>query len=435
MATDMKRIAELVKSNPEYKLQTLVHLINKETLLEVHKRSNKNKATGIDQITKEAYGKDLENNIGKLLVRMKNQGYQPMAVRRTYIPKIGSDKLRPLGIPAYEDKLVQGVMKQILETIYEPIFLDCSYGFRPGRSQHKALKALNENIVRTKTNYIVDVDIKGFFDNVDHDWMMKFLGERIVDNNFLRIVKRFLKAGIMEEGKYYDTEKGTPQGGIISPVLANIYLHYVIDLWFDKVVKGRCIGDSSLIRYADDVVCCFEKKIEAEHFLIALKERLKKFGLEVSEEKTKLIEFGRFARENRRKRDEKPPDTFDFLGFTHICGKSKKGKFVVKMITSKKKLKAKRSEMVEWLRRNMHNKLKDIIDKLNIKLRGHYGYYGISGNYNQINKFRFFVMDRLFWILNKRGQKRKYTWEAFNRVIIGKLPILSPKIYVKLYSI
>ncbi len=435
MATDLKRIAELVKNKPEYKLQTLAHLINKESLIDSHQRMEKNKATGIDEITKDEYNKKLEKNIEELVAKMKRQAYKPMPVKRTYIPKQGSDKLRPLGIPAYEDKIVQDVIRQILEVIYEPIFLDLSYGFRPGRNQHDAIRALNDKIVFTKTKYIVDVDIKGFFDNVDHEWMMKCLEERIADPNFLRLINRFLKSGIMEEGNYQETDKGTPQGGIISPILANIYLHYVLDLWFEKAVKKRTRGDASMIRYADDLVCCFQYKREAEEFLAALKERLKKFGLEIAEEKTKIIEFGRFAREDRKKRREGPPDNFDFLGFTHICAKSRNGNFIVKRITSKKKLKVKKAEISVWMRKNMHEPVKTLIDGINIKLNGHYRYYGITGNYTHMSKFRYYIIRRLFWTLNRRSQRRSYTWEEFNERILRKLPIKTPKIFVNVYSL
>ncbi len=434
MATELKRIAELVRNKPEYKLQTLAHLINKENLINSHKRMEKNKATGIDQVTKNEYDKNLESNIEGLIERMKSQAYKPMPARRVYIPKVASDSLRPLGIPAYEDKLVQDVMKQILEAIYEPIFLGMSYGFRPGRNQHEAIKALNNKIVCAKTRYIVDADIRGFFDNVDHEWMMKCLEVRIADPNCLRLIKRFLKSGTMEAGKYHNTDKGTPQGGIISPILANIYLHYVLDLWFEKIVKRVCVGDASMIRYADDFVCSFQHQHEAEKFLTSLKERLKKFGLEIAEEKTKVIEFGRFARKDREKRGEGPPDKFDFLGFTHICAKTQNGSFTVKRITSKKKDKAKKAEISEWLRKNMHKPVKTLIDEINIKLNGYYRYYGVTGNYIHLNKFRYYIIRRLFWTLNRRSQRRSYTWEEFNDRILKNLPIKTPKIFVYMYS-
>lgn len=406
MATGLGRIAELVKADPKQKLQTLVHLINKESLQESHKRLDGNKASGVDQVTKVEYDAELEKNLTGLVERMKRQGYKPQPAKRVYIPKIGSDKKRPLGLQSYEDKLVQNVIAQILNEIYEPEFLDFSYGFRPKRSCHNAVKVLGEMIVCHRTSYIVDADIKGFFDNVNHEWMMKFLEERIADPNLLRLIKRFLKAGIMEEGVYLETDKGTIQGGLISPILANIYLHYALDLWFEKVIKKRCRGEAQIVRYADDFVCCFESKYEAEEFYKVLIERLKKFGLEIEQSKTKIIEFGRFAERDRKKLGKEKPETFDFLGFTHMCGKTKTGKFTVIRITSKKKLKVKKQNVKSWLKENMHMKIKPFIEKLNQKLVGHYRYYGVSGNYTQLRKFREYIIELLYKVLNRRSQKR-----------------------------
>lgn len=434
MATGLERIAELVKTKPKEKLQTLVHIINAENIKESHKNMNGNKAVGVDEETKTEYDKKLDANVAELIQNMKKQAYKPQPARRVYIPKVGSDKKRPLGIPSYEDKLVQDVIAQILKVIYEPIFLDFSYGFRPKRSCHDAIKKLNDIIICNKTSYIVDADIKGFFDNVNHEWMMKFLEERISDPNLLRLIKRFLKAGIMEEGKYWDTDKGTPQGGIISPILANIYLHYALDLWFEKVVKKRCKGEANMVRYADDFVCCFQNKDDAEEFYKELIERLKKFGLEIEQSKTKIIEFGRYAEDSRKKRGEEKPETFDFLGFTHICGKSLKGKFIVKRITSKKKLKAKRQNVKAWLQENMHTKVKILIEKLNQKIVGHYRYYGISGNSLHMIKFRYYIIQQLYKILNRRSQKNRYTWEEFKVKILDKFPVKYPKIYVNMHG-
>jgi len=432
METELKRIAEIVSKKPEYKLQTITHIINVENLKESHRKMNGNKAVGVDDTTKAKYNENLEENLKQLIARMKRQEYKPQPSRRTYIPKDGSNKLRPLGIPAYEDKLVQDVIRQVLNTIYEPLFLNCSYGFRPKRNQHDAIKELN-TIIMAKTRYVVEVDIRGFFDNVDHEWMMKFLQERIEDPNFLRLIKRFLKAGIMEEGKYFDTEKGAAQGGSISPILSNIYLHYVLDLWFEKKIKKDSNGDAHMVRYADDFVCTFQIKKEAEEFLRNLRERLNKFGLEIAEEKTKILEFGRFAESNRKERGEGKPEKFDFLGFTHICGKTYKGNFRVERITSKKKLKVKRAVMRDWFKKEMHKPVDQIIKALNSKLVGHYRYYGISGNSQQINKFRYEAIRRLFWTLNRRSQKHSYTWDDYKIKILARMPIKPTKIYVNMY--
>lgn len=434
MATGLKRIAELLKEEPKRKIQTLVHIINMENLKESHKRLDGKKAVGYDKTTKLEYGKKLGENLKGLIERMKRQAYKPQPAKRVYIPKIGSDKLRPLGIPSYEDKLVQDVIAQMLTQIYEPEFLDFSYGFRPKRSCHGAIKALNSVIMTNKTSYVVDVDIKGFFDNVNHEWMMKFLGEKIADENLLRLIKRFLKAGVMEEGNYSDTDKGTPQGGLISPILANIYLHYVLDLWFEKTVKKYSKGEANMIRFADDFVCCFQRKEDAEEFYKALIKRLEKFGLEIEKSKSKIIEFGRYVIESRKKRGERKPETFDFLGFTHVCGKSLKGNFIVKRVTSKKKLTAKIKSSKKWLKENMHLNVKLLIEKLNVKLEGHYRYYGVTGNSNSISKFRYIIIGQLFRILNRRSQRNRYTWEDFDNKILKRFPVKLPKIHVNIYA-
>ncbi|KHO61816.1 DNA polymerase [Thermoanaerobacter sp. YS13] len=433
METELTRIAEVVAKHPRDKLQTLVHFINEETLKQQHKKMTGNKAPGIDKITKEEYGENLTENIENLMARMKRQAYKPQPVRRVYIPKEGSDKLRPLGIPAYEDKLVQGIMADILNIIYEPEFLDISYGFRPNKSGHDALRQLNNIIQEKKVSYIVDADIKGFFDNVDHEWMMKFLEHRIGDKNFLRIIKRFLIAGVMEEGKYYESDIGTPQGGHISPILANIYLHYVLDLWFEKRIKKACRGESYEIRYADDFVCCFQYKDDAEKFYKSLKKRLKEFELELAEEKTRIIEFGRFAEESRKRRGLGKPETFTFLGFTHYCSKSQNGKFRVKRKTSKKKFINKVAKMKKWLKENMHEPVNQLIKRLNIKLLGHYRYYGITDNSKSIGSFFYLTRRQLFKTLKRRSQKHRLNWDKYEKLLM-KFPLATPKIYVSIYS-
>jgi group II intron reverse transcriptase/maturase len=369
-------------------------------------------------VTKAEYGENLEENLRDLMARMRQFGYRPQPVRRTYIPKDGSDKRRPLGVPAYEDKLVQGAMADVLSAIYEPKFYNCSYGFRPNKSCHQALAALDEKLWGW-TNWVVDADIKSFFDTVDHDWLMRFLEHDIGDKNFLRYVKRFLKAGIMENGEYDDVDQGVPQGGLISPVCANAYLHYVVDMWFAKVIVRGSKGRAEMVRYADDVVFCFEREGDARGFYGALKERLKKFKLELSEEKSKIIWFGRNAGEKSGK--------FDFLGFTHIAGKSRKGTFCVKRTTSQKKLKTKRAVVKKWLWENMHTPIKTLVEKLNRKLQGHYNYYGIIGNYKAMACFRMYVLDRLKDTLSRRGASNDVTYEAFAK-LLQAYPVIMPKI-------
>jgi len=432
MATKLERIAEIVAKHPKQKLQTLIHYLNEDTLKDKHNQMQTNKAPGIDNITKKEYQENLDENIQNLIKRMKKQAYKPQPVRRVYIPKIGSDKLRPLGIPAYEDRLVQAVTADILNQIYEPEFLDCSYGFRPKRSCHDAIKALNAIIEHHKTSYIVDADIKGFFDNVNHEWMMKFLEHRIQDKNFLRLISRFLKSGIMEEGKYYESETGTPQGGLVSPILANVYLHYVLDLWFEYIVKKNLKGECYMVRFADDFVCCFQYEHEANKFYQALTARLKKFGLEIAQDKTRIIEFGRFAQERRKRKGLGKPETFTFLGFTHYCSKSRNGKFRVKRKTSAHKFRAKVVKIKQWLYNNMHTPTKELIKKLNIRLLGHYRYYGITDNSKSIRNFFYLARRQLFKTLKRRSQKNGLNWGIFE-LLLNVFPLATPKIYVSIY--
>lgn len=300
MYTKLDRIAEVARNNPKDKFTSLMHLVNKEMLTMCHYELSGNKATGVDKVTKDEYETNLEANIDDLIIRMKAFKYRPQPVRRVYIEKTGSDKKRPLGIPAYEDKIVQLAINKILKSIYEQDFMDNSFGFRENRSCHDALKILNVYLSEKTVNYVVDADIKGFFDNVDHKWMMKFLEHRIADKNLLRYIGRFLKTGIMEDGQFYKVYEGTPQGGIISPTLANIYLHYVLDIWFNNFIKKKCKGEAYIVRYADDFVCCFQYESEANDFYKELKDRLNKFNLQIAEDKTKILYFGKNAYYDRK---------------------------------------------------------------------------------------------------------------------------------------
>jgi group II intron reverse transcriptase/maturase len=416
---------EIAKQAARYgHVQNVMHLVNEKSLYSQHKRQVANKATGVDQMTKIQYGENVSENLRNLVARMRTFSYKPLPVKRVYIPKVGSDKLRPLGIPAYEDKLVQGAMAEVLNAVYETKFLDCSYGFRPNRSCHDAIKALNRQIMTGKVNWIVDADIKGFFDNVNHEWLIKFLEHDIKDKNFIRYVKRFLISGIMDKEQFIDSDKGTPQGGLISPVLANVYLHYVLDLWFEKAVKPQMKGEVRLIRYADDFVCCFQIEQEARNFFEMLKERLAKFGLEIAEDKSKIIRFGRFAKDNGSN------DTFDFLGFTHINSKTRDGRYKLHYCTSKAKMKAKKQAVSEWLRANMHERKEELVKKLNIKLAGHYRYYGITNNFKSLIKFLLYVSRRLYDTLKRRSQ-RFLGWKRYNKFLEYN-PLAQPKLYVSL---
>lgn len=343
MSNEIIRISNIARKYRQ--IDTVMYAINEENLKRSAIKMAGNKAVGIDKVTKKEYIEKLNSNIKDLIQRMKRMSYKPKAIRRTYIPKPGSDKKRPLGIPAFEDKIVQDLMSQILEAIYEPMFKEFSYGFRPRRSCHQAIAYLDKVLHREKVNYVVDLDIKGFFDNIDHEWLIKFIEYRIRDRVYIRYIKRFLKSGILEQGKLISAEKGTPQGGIISPILGNIYLHFVLDDWFEKVVERQTKGYAGMVRYADDSVACFQYKEEAEKYLRSVKKRLAKFGLEVSEEKTKILEFGRFAARERKKQGKRKPETFEFLGFTHYCSTGKNGQFRAKRKTSGKKFRAKVQEM------------------------------------------------------------------------------------------
>ena len=425
----------IAKANrTDRRVQNLASYINAETLRAIHKTMDKRKAYGIDKVTKEDYGQNLEENLENLVKRMKSGSYQPKPTRRVYIPKEAKGKMRPLGISCYEDKLVENAIAQILEQIYEPKFYDESFGFRPNRSCHQAVREIIEMVQYRKTDYVVEADIRGFFDNVDHDWLIKMLEHDIADRKFIEIITKFLKAGIMENGKCLDSERGTPQGNGASPVLANIYLHYVLDNWFDVVVKRQCRGECYLIRYADDFVCCFQNRHEAEVFRQRLEERFRKYGLELAEEKTKILEFGRFARQNRERRGEGKPNTFDFLGFTFYCGMDgRKQFFRCRVKTSRKKFRSKIKAMKEWIKRNRTKPLEWLFKMVNAKLRGHYQYYGVTDNTREVKNFLNRTRSLLFKWLNRRSQKRSYTWETFNNGLLRTFPLLEPKVKVSLF--
>lgn len=422
------------KAKIDGKVQNIASYINKETLMASHRQMDRNKAKGIDGVSKDEYAKNLEENIENLVKRMKSGSYKPNATRRMYIPKDGSKKMRPLGISCYEDKLIENVISKILTMIYEPKFYNESFGFRPNRNCHQAVRQLVENIQYHKVTHIVEADIKGFFDNVNHEWMIKFLEHNIADKRFIEIISKFLKAGIMENGKYLNSEKGTPQGNGASPVLANIYLHYVLDNWFDVMIKRKYKGEAYLVRYCDDFVCCFQYEWEAEKFYNELIERFKKFGLELALEKTKILEFGRFAKENRERRGEGKPETFDFLGFTFYCSKnSNKEYFRCKVKTSKKKLRSKVKSMKQWIKYNRTMPVKDLIKKINQKLRGHYQYYGVTDNTRSVKSFLNTTRYLLFKWLNRRSQKRSYNLDSFYNGLLRTFPLIEPKISVSLF--
>lgn len=342
-------------------------------------------------------------------------------------------KIRKLGIPTVVDKVVQLAMTKILKAIYESIFLDVSSGYRPGKDAHDCLKAINHMIMQKKVNWIIDADIKGFFDNIDHSWMIKCLEQRIKDPNFKSLILRFLKAGIMNENIKEETERGTPQGGIISPILANIYLHYILDLWLERQEKKKMTGYTQLTRYADDFIVGVQHQAEAKQILAALAERLKKFGLELSLEKTKIIEFGRFAKENKTKKGKRKPEAFNFLGFTHYCSTTQDGRFMVKVETSSKKLDKAIMGMKIWLKSIRNQKqLKEIWPVLKVKLQGHYNYYGVSGNLEGLKQYYEQTRRLLFKWTNRRSQKKSWDWKTFEKHLL-LYPIPKPKLTHAIY--
>ncbi len=431
--TKLESIAGKAQAERKYRFTALAHMLNVEYLTECYRELKRGKATGEDGQTVEEYGKNLEKNLEELVGRMKAKHYRPQPVRRVYIPK-DEKRLRPIGIPAVEDKIVQIGMKKILEAVYEGEFLEASYGFRRGRGCHMALKALDKSIMTRAVNHVVEVDIKEFFDHVEHHWMMKCLEQRIADPSFLRLIGRFLKAGIMEEGEYRETEQGTPQGGNLSPMLSNIYLHYVLDIWFEKVLKKELVGYAEENRYADDFVICVQKKEDAEYIVEALRERMGKFGMSMAEEKTRVVAFGRYAEENAKRKGRKP-ETFEYLGFTHYCGRTRQGKFKVGRRTSRKKFRAKMKEMNGWLRA-VRNAV-GIADWWKIcvaKLVGHYRYYGVSGNYKSVSQFHWKTLELVYKWVNRRSQKKSFSRQRFTEYL-EQHPIPRPRIYQNFYAV
>ena len=414
MATDLTRISEKARAEPELVFTTLYHHIcDVDNLRACYDALKPHKAVGEDGVTKAKYGENLEANLQDLSARLKRMGYRPGPKRRSYIPKAGSAKGRPLGISNCEDKIVETATKRTLEPIYEPVFEDSSHGYRPECSQHKCLDALGRTIQQKKVSYIVEADVQSFFDKVNWDWMIKFLRHRIGDERVIRLIIRMLKSGIMEDGLVHATEEGTPQGSILSPLLSNIYLHYVLDLWFSKRVHRHCRGEAFYFRFADDFLACFQYKDDATRFRQELGERLEAFGLKLAEDKTHCIEFGRYARENARKQGGKPKE-FTFLGFTHYCGKTKEGYFKVKRRTSRKKLAQSLSKFKDWAKKSRSVLSKgEMIRAARIRVIGHLGYYAITDNAQRCSDYVYRATHILFKWLNRKSQRKAYTRVQF----------------------
>lgn len=432
MSTKVTRINQIASEKPNEVFTSIYHLINFELLKECFDELDGSKATGLDKVTKEEYRSKLDDNLNNLVEKLKTKSYRPSPARKVNIPK-ANGKLRGLAIANFEDKIVQLAVKKLVEAIFEPKFTQNMFGFRPNKSCHDALKYLNQCIERHYTNYILDADLKGYFDNINHDLIIKGLETYIKDKNLIRLIKRFLKVGIMENGKYITSEYGTPQGSILSPVLANIVMYYLIILEVERI-KKNAKGYMEIVNYADDMVLCFQYKSEAEQVYKILKERLKRCGLEFAEDKTRLISFGRLIYWDYEKNKINRPQTFDFLGFTHYCSKSKKGRFRVKRKTSKKKFKQKIQEFKVWIKANRHKPIDEIIQTTKKKLIGHYNYYGITDNFHCIRKFRWIILGYLFKYLNRRSQRSSFKWPEFEK-LIKKTKIPKANIKVNIYAI
>ena len=418
MSTDLTRIGEKARKEPGMVFTSLYHHVTDEDNLRAcYEALDGGKAVGEDGVTKEQYGKNLTENLRDLSSRLKRMGYRPQVRRRSYVPKPGSNKGRPLGISCFEDKLVEMAVKRVLEPIYEEVFEDSSYGYRLERSPHDCLDELGRTIQQRRVNHAVEADIRGFFDNVNHEWMLKFLEHRIGDPRILRLITRMLRAGIMEDGLVKASEQGTPQGSILSPLLSNIYLHYVLDLWFSHRVKKQCRGEAYYFRFADDFLACFQYKADAESFRDRLEDRLEGFSLELASEKTRCIEFGRYARENARQRGQKPQE-FTFLGFTHYCGKTKRGYFKLKRRTSRKKFGQRIGEFAYWARRSRSVLRKgEMLRRAKSRVMGHLNYYAITDNSDKCTSYHYHVTRILFKWLNRKSQRKTYTWEGYRQAL------------------
>lgn len=417
----LERVHEAARRDKEMRFTALLHHITPELLGDRFHALNRRAAAGIDGVTWEEYAQGLEERLQDLHGRIHRGAYRTKPSRRTYIPKTDG-RLRPLGIAALEEKLTQGAVVEVLNAIYEADFLGFSYGFRPGRGQHDALDALCVGLTAMKVSWVLDADIRGFFDTIDHECLMQLVERRIADPRVLRLIRKWLTAGVMEEGSWHATEVGTPQGATISPLLANIYLHYVLDLWAQEWRETAARGDVILVRYADDFVVGFQHREDAERFHEALQARLRQFHLELHPDKTRLIEFGRFAADNRRNRGESDPETFDFLGFTHICGRSRDGRFQVLRQSSRKRVSAKLKAVYVELKRRRHEGIPALGRWLGRVLRGFYNYHAVPNNIMMPNRFRRVVLKLWVKVLRRRSQKHRLTWERIARLADRWLP-------------
>ena len=418
----LDRVREAARQDGKTRFTALLHHVTVDLLRESYHSLKKKAAPGVDGVTWEDYGSNLEANVIDLQGRIHRGAYRARPSRRVWIPK-GDGRQRPLGIAALEDKVVQHAVGTVLNRVWEEDFLGFSYGFRPGRGQHDALDALYVGITRKKVNWMLDLDVRSFFDKVDHDWMKRFVEHRIGDRRVVRLIQKWLKAGVMEQGRWFETEEGTPQGAVISPTLANLYLHYVLDLWVDQWRRTKATGDVIIVRYADDAVLGFQHREDATRLLLELQERMAKFGLELHPEKTRLIEFGRYAAERRRLRGEGSPETFNFLGFTHICGTHRKtGHFIITRTTISKRMAAKLRQIQAELRRRMHDSLAETVKWLQSVVRSFFQYHAVPGNQKRLGAFRNAVLRLWLRQIRRRSQRSRWTWDRFLERLGALLP-------------
>jgi group II intron reverse transcriptase/maturase len=418
----LDRVREAAKKDKGMKFTALLHHVNGERLRSSYQSLKKEAAVGVDGTTWEEYGEDLEAKLSDLQGRIHRGAYQARPTRRVWIPK-DDGRQRPIGITALEDKIAQHAVGTVLSQIWEEDFLGFSYGFRPGRSQHDALDALTVGIMRQKVNWILDLDIKSFFDRIEHEWMIRFVEHRVGDQRIVRLIQKWLKAGVMEDGRWFEAKEGTPQGAVISPLLANLYLHYVLDVWTKAWREKIAGGEMIIVRYADDAVLGFQYQKDAERFLRELEERLRKFGLELHPDKTRLIEFGRYAAERRANRGEGKPETFNFLGFTHICGRSRKtGYFTVYRKTIGKRMAAKLRDINTKLQRRRHAPTRDTGKWLASVVRGYFQYHAVPENEKRLRAFRKDVQRLWLQQLRRRSQKHRWTWKRFRARLEAVLP-------------
>jgi RNA-directed DNA polymerase len=422
----LDRVRNAARQRKKEKFTALLHHVTIDLLWDAFLALKRRAAPGVDGVTWQDYEANLEGNLQDLHARVHRGTYRALPVRRRFIPKPGTDKQRPLGIAALEDKIVQRAVVVVLNAIYEEDFLGFSYGFRPGRGQHDALDALSVAICETRVNWILDADIRSFFDGLSQSWLVRFLEHRVGDERILRLVHKWLKAGVLEEGEWSVSETGTPQGAVASPLLANVYLHYVFDLWAQQWRRREATGNVIFVRYADDIVAGFEHEADARRFWDAMRARLEQFGLELHGEKTRLLEFGRFAAERRRRRGLGKPETFTFLGFTFICSSTRRGAFQLQRKTRRDRMRAKLREVKEELRRRMHAPIPEQGRWLRAVVTGFFAYHAVPTNMRALSAFRHHVTDLWRRTLRRRSQKDEMTWERIKRIADAWLP--SPRI-------